>query len=216
MRAAYFHEDDYCQIEAVSDENLDWCVDQSRRIDEFSSAHRNGDAYTEMYVRLPNPVELMTKSISIEEISQVLTPYLQPYDVVRTGYSTYVETLSGTLAFGNEPAIIVFAEHRDRLISAIWFTLQPSDEEQIEIATAALRTLAKWSLIFVDWGWSRVIHLNDDDAIREYLRERAEVFAELQAQFERDRSERKASEPAQSESWFTRIRNWIRRRSKGA
>lgn len=210
IRTAYFHEDDYCQIELVRDGNLAWCLDQTRRIGEFSDAHRAGDVWTKMYMRQANPVELITLGLTVETLTEQLSPHLPPFDEVQTGYSSHVEEAAGTLAFGS-PDVTAFADHRDGVVSAIWFALVPGDEKEIEMAAAALNALAPWRLLLVDWGWREVIPLTDALALSGYLRLRMERFAQLREQFEHDRRQREAaaSNP-RPDTWLARLRRWFR------
>jgi hypothetical protein len=127
MREAYFHEDDYRQIELVCDENLEWYVEQAARIEQFADNHRAGAGWTDMYVPPETPVPLAARGITIENFADAVTPLLPPFDAVTTGFSTTIERVPNARAFGNDPEIIVFAKAGQEIISAIWITLQPTD-----------------------------------------------------------------------------------------
>lgn len=183
MRTAYFHEDDYCQIELVCEENLEWCLDQTRRIADFANAHRGED----MYVRPAHSVELAARWISVDALAEVVT--LPQYDAVTTGYGSVEEKIPNTSAFGDS-GVTIFASHPDGVVSAIWFALPPSDEASVASALATFSALSQWRLLLVDWGWGRVIPLSDAVALEAYLREQMQVFRELSEKFERDRKQR--------------------------
>jgi hypothetical protein len=153
MREAYFHEDDYRQIELVCDENFDWCVEQTARIEQFADAHRAGAGWTDMYVRPETPVPLAARGITVESFADAVTPLLPPFDAVTTGYSTTVEPLPHVRAFGNDPEIIVFAEAGQEIVSAIGITLQVTDAAEAGRVAVALTSLARFRLVFVDWAW---------------------------------------------------------------
>jgi hypothetical protein len=209
MRNAYFHEDTYCQIELVCEENERWCIDQTRAIEEFAKQHRLGDAYTSMYVRPANPVELATRGITLDALRDAVSPHLRPFDDVKTGYSTVVEDAPDTVAFGFEPNVILFAAHAHNIVAAVWLTLQPSEEAEGIAAAKALAALSPMRLLLVDWEWARVIALKNDDAIDEYLGQRLQVFRDLYERFRREREAGDAPPPRPHANWWTRLRRWI-------
>jgi len=168
MRTAYFHEDDYCQIELVCEENLAWCLDQTRRISDFATVHAGDD----MYVRPSHSVELAARGITIEALANAVAPPLQRYDAVTTGYASIEDVIPNTSAFGDS-GITLFASHPDPVIPAIWFQVHPSDEASIASAMTVFAKLAQWRLLLVDWNWGRVIPLSDAGAVEAYLREQA-------------------------------------------
>lgn len=201
MRTAYFHEDDYCQIELVCDENLEWCLDQTRRIADFANAHRAGEGWSEMYVRPEKSVELAARGIAIGALAGAVTPHLPPYDAVTTGYTTVTEDLPNTHAFGAASDVVLFAAHPDGIVSAIWFEMQPSDDSAVASAAATLMALAQWRLLLVDWAWGRVIPLTDHSAVDAYLRERGRSLRELAEKLEQQRK--------QEASLLGRVRRWM-------
>lgn len=196
MRTAYFHEDDYCQIELVCDENLAWCLDQTRRIADFADEHRGDD----IFVRPVHAVELAARAISVAALTSAIAPPLQRYDAVTSGYASVEEPVANTSAFGAS-GLTLFASYPEGVVSAIWFALEPGDEASVASALTTFSALSRWRLLLVDWGWGRVMPLNDGAAIEAYLRERVRVFRELSEKFERDRR--------QQSSWLGRIRQWF-------
>lgn len=156
-RTIWFHEDDYCQTELLCDENLDWCVEETRKIEEFSEAHRAGIGWTKMYMRPPAPVALATRGITVTELAEAIAPYAPPYDSVTTGYSTHVEDAVNVAAYGAGGSVTLFAEQRDGVVTALWLELGRLDEN----ATAMLAALSRWSLLLVDWSGGQVIRLSD-------------------------------------------------------
>lgn len=164
----YFHEDDYCQIELVCEENLEWCLDQTRRISDFANVHAGDD----MYVRPAHTVELKSRGISVDTLASAVAPPLQRYDAVTTGYASIEDVIPNTSAFGS-PCVDLFASHPDGVISAIWFALQPTDDASVTMSVAMFSALSQWRLLLVDWAWGSVVPLSDASALEAYLRERA-------------------------------------------
>jgi len=169
MRTAYFHEDDYGQIELVCDDNREWCADQVRRIEEFSNEHRAGIGWTAMYMRPASPVALATRGITMDALEAAVAGFLPPFDTVTTGYSTHVEPMPNTRAFGFPQSVTLFAEQRENVVSAIWFMPLSADETDVRQLASALSALAKWNLLLVDWNGLQIIPLSDADALRDYL-----------------------------------------------
>jgi len=193
---AYFHEDDYCQVELVCEENLEWCLDQTRRISDFANVHAGDD----MYLRPAHSVELETRGISVDALATAVAP-LQRYDAVTTGYAGIEDVIPNTSAFGAS-GLVLFASHPNGLVSAIWFALQPADDESVATAIAMFSALSHWRLLLVDWPWGRVMPLTGGAVLDAYLRERRQVAEKITANMLRDRKERT--------TWLGRIRQWLR------
>jgi len=159
-----------------------------------------------MYMRPKNPVALATRGISMQALSDAVSPILQPFDAVTTGYSTHVETMPRTRAFGMERSVMLFAEERNGVVSAVWFLLYPGDDAEVALVADALSALAELRLLLVDWGWTQVVLLADREGLEEYLRTRVQVFAELEEKLERERSARaQTPAPPPRVSWLRRL-----------
>jgi hypothetical protein len=72
MREAYFHEDDYCQIEVLPLDDLYFCLRQAGEIAEFSNEHRAGSSWDAMYIRGANPTPLASLNISLSQVREAL------------------------------------------------------------------------------------------------------------------------------------------------
>ncbi len=178
MRSVHFHEDDYCQIEAIAMENFEWAVEEARKIDEFSAAHRAGLGWDAMYLRTEPPLGLKNRGITTEAFTTAVSPHLPQFHRVTTGYSTHVEEIRTAIAFGIDNDVAMFAEHRNGIVVSMWFALSLLDEERIETVLAALTALSEFDLALADWGWTRIIPMKDENALREYLRQRVVTFGE--------------------------------------
>jgi len=108
MSDAYFHEDDYGQVELLPLAAYEFCVNQSQAIEEFSAEHRTPDrtpdrmGWTDMFIRDDPPAKLEALAIPCEEFRALVGQYLPEYSRVFTGYSTYREQLPRTTALGRE------------------------------------------------------------------------------------------------------------------
>jgi hypothetical protein len=168
-RTAWFHEDLFGQLELLPVENLDWCLGETRRIAEFSAAHRAEIGWTDIYLRPPAPVPLSTRGITAAALRDAVAPHAPPYDAVTTGYSTHVEEARNVAAYGSAAHLTLFAAQRDGIVSDVFFILGPRDAEEVARATAMLAALSQWSLLLVDWDSLDVMRLEDADALRAYL-----------------------------------------------
>ena len=187
MKAIYFHEDDYCQIEILPISNWEHCENQMGEIESFSEAHRapGGVGWTDMYMRQENPSTLRELNVSRNVLATALCEALPECDTVYTGYSTYREKCDYTTAFACSPQVAVFADfNKDNITEHIWLTLGVSDQDEAESIMNAFHALSKFGdLLFVDWGWGMLNPLAETDALRRYLARRIEVFSELRSSF---------------------------------
>ena len=68
MASAFFHEDDYCQVEVLPITARGYCLAEMGRIDDFADAHLDGAGWTAMYVRGESPQPLASLGITLEEL----------------------------------------------------------------------------------------------------------------------------------------------------
>lgn len=179
MRQAYFHEDDYCQIEILPIENLKFCLDQAGKIAEFSEKHQNGIGWDEMYLREDNPKKISELDIALDEIRESFQGKLPEYDEVYIGYSSERTLCRKTYAFGKEQGETIFLEINDdgKLIS-LWCSEPSSD----------LYSLPNHErFLLADWGWEFICPLSDKVTLEEYLDERERVFSEMAKKWEEQR-----------------------------
>ena len=171
----YFHEDDYCQIEILPVENLDFCLEQAGLIDESAEAHYDGFGYTEAFVRKENPISLHDKKISAIFFNETLSGILPvKYDEVFTGYASYRVKCEHTSAFGyDDKTVVVFYDEDDGFIINIWLDLGISQESDIALVQNFFIALSKLGdFIIADWGWCFVEKINNHEKIEQYLQNR--------------------------------------------
>lgn len=130
-----------------------------------------------MLLREEGPKRLDELGISLESIRAILESRLPKYDLVRTGYSSYVEDCKNTEAFGLYGGFTVFVSYNPAgIVNALWCSpwgiakdyLQDSKNPLLEVFGILS---AQFELLFVDWGWCRMFKLNDQHVIEEYLEE---------------------------------------------
>jgi hypothetical protein len=181
MREAYFHEDDYCQIQVLPISNWNSCLSQLKKIKKFSDEHFDGIGWTDVYIRDENFQGLASLNISTKDLTSILGKTLVPYDKVLTGYSTYREEAKHTLAFGAETSCIVFVGYdSNNIVEEIWLDFGIADQKDKELALTALLNLGNIGETFlIDWSMGDMMKLSDKDRIMSYfdLREKSHAHA---------------------------------------
>lgn len=177
MREIYFHEDDYCQLELVAEQNWDWCIQEMNRLSEFSNAHQAEVGWTDIYVRQDPEITVESLGINRREWEAALPPAMKSFDRVLTGYGSTVETCSAVLAHGVHAGLVTFAALGARdVVTAVWFTFDLQTDDDVTTACALMPSLSRWPVFLADWGWCRQFDLNDAAGLQQYLRKRLEVF----------------------------------------
>jgi len=168
---AFFHEDDYCQVEVLPVAASDYCRTEMGRIDEFAEAHRDGAGFTDMYVRGASPVPLAALKITLEDVRVAVEPLLSPFDQVFTGYGSHREPCRSTVGWGEGGSHAVFAGVDEvGVIRAVWLSLYGIPPERIGHWCLALRALPRATeLVIADWNSSEVVSLADHEQLATYL-----------------------------------------------
>ncbi|GAB4215228.1 MAG: hypothetical protein OHK0012_14920 [Synechococcales cyanobacterium] len=179
MHSAYFHEDDYCQIELAPVGNWEFCAKHMGEINSFSTIHRDGGGWTDMVVRDTNPAPLKSLGISRGELIRSMPTRLQQVDQVFTGYSSYQQLCPQTMAFGANMAVMLFAQYDEtEVITAAWCSLDISTEHDVNAAMELMDSLLPWPLLLADWGWSVLLRIRDRDLCHQYFTKRLQVFGQ--------------------------------------
>jgi hypothetical protein len=171
VRTAFFHEDDYCQVEVLPAAAADYCRSEMRRIDEFAEAHRDGLGFTDTYVRGEAPIPLGALGITVAEMRAAVEPLLLPFDQVLTGYSTHREPCRSTVGWGEGDSRAVFAGVGEGgVVRAVWLSLYGIPPERVEHWCRALQALPRaMELVVADWNSSEMVPLAEEPALAAYL-----------------------------------------------
>ena len=163
MREAYFHEDDYRQIEVLPLDNFGYCQQEIGEIEKSSAENFDGYGFKDIYVREENPSHLGAMNIRVSEIEEALEKILPKFDVVYTGYSSYKEKCKGLNAFGRDQGERIFFEHNEGIVTSIW--VSDPFNELIDLPHSE-------KLLFVDWAWGFVCPLKEKEHFIEYIKDR--------------------------------------------
>jgi hypothetical protein len=181
-REIYFHEDDYCQQELLPREALAFVESEIKKSDEFAAAHLapGGIGWTDISVRQDPPTGFRALKMTREDFDVAISSHLPSFDQVITGYSTFRERCKKAAAWGTSQQNAILIDWDDEgIIKNVWTQFFESDEKSISAASksiAALGTLH--SLIYVDWAWSFVCEIFNEEAFASRLRSKLADIAE--------------------------------------
>jgi hypothetical protein len=173
-REIYFHEDDYCQQELLPREALAFVEREIKKSDEFAAAHvaPGGIGWTDLYIRQDPPMTVSALRMTREDFDAAISPYLPSFDRVYTGYSTYRERCKKAAAWGTSQQNAIFVDWDDEgIIKNVWTQFFESDGKSISAASKSIAALGMLhSLIYVDWAWSFVCEIFNEEAFASRLR----------------------------------------------
>ena len=167
MKALYFHEDDYCQVELLPMSALDSSVDETTKIEHFSD---DGTAWTAIYLRLDYSEHLKSIAIPINRLAAKLDSILEPVEEVYTGYSTYRERCKNTRAWvlGRTALLANFDE--SGIIQNLWIVNEPPDAENVDQFRQALKAISEYGdFLIAHWPLDFTVAFRDEDKLLRYL-----------------------------------------------
>ncbi|MBV8252437.1 MAG: hypothetical protein JO154_07500 [Chitinophaga sp.] len=166
----YFHEDDYNQVEIVPEQNF---ASAQRQMDSFPPQEEGVMGFSSIVVRDETPINISELKIDAALLNNYLTSHsTQVFDVVKTGYGSYVEIVNNAVAYGFDKLAIV-VESTDSIVKNLFLIdYYPPKEKICQPILPVLHDLGtKHSLILVDWNAWNIIRLNDIAAVNNYLEE---------------------------------------------
>jgi hypothetical protein len=165
-------EDDYCQVEILPRENLNYAKTQTKAIDQFSQEHKTEHGFTDIYVRQGNPHPTKSKLIKVSDLENVLTTSGQSrIKNINIQFQGLVDFDNGnTRAFGDKN-FAVFYDFTDNLVDNIWITSNGIQEKHAsDRAATTMKNLGdRFGFILVDWNSSEIIDLQDSEQVRNYF-----------------------------------------------
>jgi hypothetical protein len=171
-RSIFFHEDDYCQVQLSTAENLTSLQKEADEILGFSAEHFDGSGFSEIKVREEETHKLAQRRISAEDIETVvLNSGLARFEKVFTGYgSSHREELLNTKAYGKKGCVIFF-DVKDDMVEHIWLDYHwgNSEQDKDSFRTCLVEIGQKWNLVLMDWNQLKLVDLSDHSAILAYL-----------------------------------------------
>jgi hypothetical protein len=149
----YVHEDDVRQIELAPAENLEYQLNQCKKIDDFSEEHFDGNGWTDMYVRKAPPITWSDKRISTNDFKS---------QFIENGFTEKELRYSGFTMVKRQDFALTFKELRiycgvtNDFINSIYFDDYIKDEDK-SLFNSVLGDLSnRYNLVLVNW-WQREI-----------------------------------------------------------
>jgi hypothetical protein len=171
MASAFFHEDDYCQVEVLPSAARGYCLAEMALIDEFADAHRDGVGFTDVYVRGEPPQLLASLGITTLELGSALDALVPRFAEVQTGYGSYREPCPSVSGWELGDGEALFARIGEgAVVGPIWLALRGVTAERVRLWCQVLRSLPRAAeLLVADWSAGRVVPLADEPALAAYL-----------------------------------------------
>lgn len=167
-----FWEDDFCQIEMVPAENLDYIKEQITQIDSLSQKANEGLGFTEIHGRDSMPTLTITKEIRIDYFEKVLVSFeFQRAKEIRYDADKLLDCQNGKIkAFGFN-SFTIFFDFDDEFVKNIWISngLIVSTNEYDSIKSALYVLGEECDFILIDWNSLKVADLKDKTQIDKYL-----------------------------------------------
>lgn len=187
MREIYFHEDDYCQQQLLPHEAASFADDEVKRIDEFADAHQapDGTGWTDIYRRQEALKTFRSLNISKEVFAAALAPFLPPFDVVQTGYSSHREQCTRTAAWGRSQECAVFADwDEDGIVANVWSAFFENSAESVLAAALAVAAIGQIRpLVYADWAWGYTCDATNQEIFVSKLKAKLDAIAARAAEF---------------------------------
>lgn len=164
-------EDDYLMIELLPKENLEFIINETKRIDEFGKEHFDGTGFKEITVIGEKPVKTIDRQIPISHVGQIFSKtHLQRIEKVVMQGVGLLEGDKAPLGYGsNKFAIII--EGKTGVLENIWITGRTQTDEERQNLKQGLQEFGKqFDFIGVDWFKSEYNDLNDEKHIEEYIK----------------------------------------------
>ncbi|MDO6433495.1 hypothetical protein Q4E93_22975 [Flavitalea sp. BT771] len=167
-----FWEDDYCQIEIVPLENIEFIKKQVGQIEDLSAKSRNGDGFTDIFVRGQLPTPTISKEIRVDYLEWRLSScQLSKAKSIRFDGRKIMDCQTGnTKAFGF-PNFTIFFDTEGEFVKNIWIHIgNIVSAPQFDTIQAALHALGEeCEVILIDWNSSELFDLADKTRIGKYL-----------------------------------------------
>jgi hypothetical protein len=174
----YLHEDDWGMVNLLPSENLAFLHEERERLDNFSAAHFDGIAWTDIYVRSEEPSPITSRAIPYTRLAELFGRLLPAAERVETGYSTYREPCPGCFAFGKPYDFALYGSIKDGIVTELSLSIQaPSTDVALrQELVAALGMLGReYRLVLVDWQRSLIVDLADQAGVASYLSDEEEI-----------------------------------------
>lgn len=171
-RKVFFNEDSYCQIEILPAENLAHCQKEMEALNDFADENNEPKDPENIYEAGNHPVPLKSLKITPDLLDSHLSKVATPFDIVETGFGNFKEVYPQTKAFGLNERVTLFYDYEEGIVENIWLMLEIDNRKEQDLAQNMLSAIAKIQpFLLVDWTFDAIILLDDELAIKNYLKE---------------------------------------------
>lgn len=167
-----FWDDDYCQIEIVPVENIDFITKQIGKIDDLSAKSRDGLGFTDIFVRGQMPTPTISKEVRVDYLERTLMSFQFPKAKhIRFDGREILDCETGDTRASGFSNFTIFFDTQGDFVKNIWIDIGLIvSAPQFDIIQAALYTLGEeCELVLIDWNSSELFDLADKTQIEKYL-----------------------------------------------
>lgn len=167
-----FWEDDFCQIEIVPAENLDYIKEQITQIDSLSQKANDGFGFKEIHGRDSMPLSTLTREIRIDYFEKVLESFeFQRAKQIRYDADKLLDCQNGKIKALGFNSFTIFFDFDEEFVKNIWISngLIVSTKEYDCIRSVLYILGEECNLILIDWNSLKVTDLKDKTQIDKYL-----------------------------------------------
>ena len=165
----FIHEDFFKMIELIPKENI---FATNKTIQELPEVEKLNNSFTSCTVLPSTIIKLEDQKIPLKKTRTILeTKAISFHDKISSGYSTTVNSIDNTLAWGFE-RYGVFVEYVNNTTKSIWLcnSAKFSSDNSARMLTKAILELAiELELILVDWNRQIVIDITKEMILKNYL-----------------------------------------------
>jgi len=169
---AYFHEDDFRQIEFLPRDNYEFLQNENLTIKNFADEHSDGFGFTDIHIREENQKSIADQKIELSDLNSVLLELeLEKIEEVFTGYGNHKEKCPNTIAYKFDRAEI-FVVTEEKTVTDFFVTgFRHFDDAEIKIKLENIlfQIGTKYNLVLNDWDLAEMIDLHDRKEIEKYL-----------------------------------------------
>lgn len=164
----FYHEDDFCQVEILPNENFNALIKQAHNVQQFAAKHFDGAGYSDMILRDDHKIELSERGINPIELETILSQLgSQRHTSVTTGITPGEMTSENTIGFGKNYRGL-FYDFESDTVKNIWIAgfLEVDLDKQAKVFNELGE---KWNLLLIDWNSLELIDLKNKSQINKYL-----------------------------------------------
>lgn len=157
-------------IELLPSDNVDFVINEARRINNFGEGHFDGAGFTDITPVGKKPFKTIEKLIDISEAVKVMVEAgLERIQRIHMqGVGLLVEE-KAPLGFGTHNFAVLF-ETEEKLVRDIWLAGHVRNKEEQEKLTAALLLFGKeYNFILVNWDKCEYYDLRAQNKIEEFI-----------------------------------------------